>query len=307
MTDQTAGPRCGNNPNLQLTPGDRKAVDDFKARLALQAAAKPYIDSAVWVDGDPLMEVIAVTIWQRCAHNDENMPQLVLDDPRTIAAFAAAVARAAAVVPVPAPTDRAALDRVRALHLPKPDGSGFPDSMQCRTCSYDGGDGYQYLVPWPCPTVEAADEELRRVADETQQPTDRPSCPDPIECGHEAALGQAEMKLEQVHATATAWARELMTEPTRVAGLHLLRILDGAEAQQPETQAEDPARIDRLRPEFFEHASVEAIDSQVRRAQTQHRAWGNRERTLNILRQARVKQMELGEWPAAVSQPGKER
>jgi hypothetical protein len=78
------------------------------------------------------------------------------------------------------------------------------------------------------------------------------------------------------------------------------------EAQQPETQAEDPARIDRLRPEFFEHASVESIDVQIQRAQRQQRQWGNRLQTLTILRQARVMQKELGEWPAAAAQPGKE-
>jgi hypothetical protein len=73
----TSRARCGNDPRAQLTPGDRKAVDDFKARLALQAAVKPHLDSAVWVDGDPLMEVIAVTLWERCARDDEDMPQLV--------------------------------------------------------------------------------------------------------------------------------------------------------------------------------------------------------------------------------------
>jgi len=72
---------------------------------------------------------------------------------------------------LPASIDRAiVLDRIRALHQPKPDGSGFLDALQCRTCSHDGGDGYQYLVPWPCPTVEAVDEELRRMTDETPQP-----------------------------------------------------------------------------------------------------------------------------------------
>lgn len=45
--------------------------------------------------------------------------------------------------------DRRLLER----HRPQQDGSGFPDSMQCRTCSQDGGDGYQYLVPSPCPTL----------------------------------------------------------------------------------------------------------------------------------------------------------
>lgn len=108
MTDRSIGPRCGNNPNIQLTAGDRKAVDDFKARLALKEAAKPYIERAVWEDGDPLMEVIASTLWEHCARDSEDMPQLVCDDPRTIAAFADAVARAHAAVPAPA-TDQAAL------------------------------------------------------------------------------------------------------------------------------------------------------------------------------------------------------
>lgn len=66
--------------------------------------------------------------------------------------------------------------------------------------------------------------------------------------------------------------------------------------------AEDPARIDRLRPEVFEHASIESIDAQIRRAQRQQCRWGNRERTLAILRQARVTQKEHGEEPAAGAQ-----
>ena len=66
-------------------------------------------------------------------------------------AFAAATTRAARA--------EAALNRVRALHQPQHDGSGFPDSQQCSTCSQDGGDGYQYLVPWPCPTIRALDGE----------------------------------------------------------------------------------------------------------------------------------------------------
>ncbi|MDX2658327.1 DUF6221 family protein [Streptomyces scabiei] len=43
-------------------------------------------------------------------------------------------------------------------HAPQQDGSGFPDSLQCRTCSQSGGDGYQYLVPFPCTTVRALAE-----------------------------------------------------------------------------------------------------------------------------------------------------
>ena len=84
-------------------------------------------------------------------------------------------------------------------------------------------------------------------------------------------------------------------------------LLHFAAAAHHQTRArEDPARIDRLRPEFFEHASVESIDFQIQRAQRQQRNWGNRERTLAILRQARVTQKEHGEWPAVVSEPGKE-
>jgi len=37
----TVGPRCGNNPNVRLTPGDRQAVEDFKAYLARRAAGGP--------------------------------------------------------------------------------------------------------------------------------------------------------------------------------------------------------------------------------------------------------------------------
>lgn len=34
----TVGPRCGNNPNVRLTPGDQQAVDEFKAYLARRAS-----------------------------------------------------------------------------------------------------------------------------------------------------------------------------------------------------------------------------------------------------------------------------
>lgn len=52
----------------------------------------------------------------------------------------------------------AATRKLLALHAPQQDGSGFPDGMQCRTCSQDGGDGYQYLVPYPCDTVRTIAE-----------------------------------------------------------------------------------------------------------------------------------------------------
>jgi hypothetical protein len=67
------------------------------------------------------------------------------------------------------------LDHVRALHQPQPDGSGFPNSNHCTTCSTDGGDGYQYLVPWPCPTIAALDESARTIPNNQPAGTDAPA------------------------------------------------------------------------------------------------------------------------------------
>lgn len=90
---------------------------------------------------------------------------------------------------------------------------------------------------------EAA-ETLRRLAAEAQP---EPACTDPIECSHEAALGQAEETLEVLHALGTAWSRPTMSAPTRVAGEHLLRVLgaapDGVPAagvRQPDTETPVP-------------------------------------------------------------------
>jgi hypothetical protein len=67
------------------------------------------------------------------------------------------------------------------------------------------------------------------------------------------------------------------------------------------TEAEDPARIDRLRPEFDEHASVESIDAQTARARRQVTLWQRRVRRLEALRQRRLEQKARGEWPATVA------
>lgn len=61
----------------------------------------------------------------------------------------------APIQPVTAILQRCEADRrILARHAPQPNGTDFDDGWQCRTCSVDGGDGYQYLVPYPCPTVE---------------------------------------------------------------------------------------------------------------------------------------------------------
>jgi hypothetical protein len=41
MTEQPVGPRCGNNPNVRLTPGDQQAVEEFKAYLKRRRAGGP--------------------------------------------------------------------------------------------------------------------------------------------------------------------------------------------------------------------------------------------------------------------------
>lgn len=70
----------------------------------------------------------------------------------------------------------------------------------------------------------------------------------------------------------------------------LRRMADETATETPE----DPARIDRLRPEFTEHASVEAIDAQLDRARRQERRWHLRAEWLIGLRQARADQPAAG-------------
>lgn len=78
----------------------------------------------------------------------------------------------------------------------------------------------------------------------------------------------------------------------------LRRLADETPDTTPQP-AENPARIDSLRPEFAEHASVEAIDAQLDRARRQERRWHLRIEWLTRLRTTRVAQKERGEWPAA--------
>ncbi|MGW3298444.1 hypothetical protein [Streptomyces rubiginosohelvolus] len=59
------------------TPADRPA-DQLRA-------------AAVWVDGDPLMEAMAAAVYEQCDKHPE--VSVTIDDPRTIAAVAATVAR----------------------------------------------------------------------------------------------------------------------------------------------------------------------------------------------------------------------
>lgn len=47
------GPACGNNPNHQLTDGDRRAVEDFKAYLAERATLRDRIAAALYAHDHP--------------------------------------------------------------------------------------------------------------------------------------------------------------------------------------------------------------------------------------------------------------
>ncbi|MFE2297956.1 hypothetical protein ACFXAW_07145 [Streptomyces sp. NPDC059445] len=48
----TVGPRCGNNPNFRLSPGDQQAVDEFRAYLARRRAGGP-VERYPFSDGAP--------------------------------------------------------------------------------------------------------------------------------------------------------------------------------------------------------------------------------------------------------------
>jgi len=68
--------------------------------------------------------------------------------------------------------------RILARHTPQPNGTGFDDGWQCQTCSVDGGDGYQYLVPYPCPTVEDL-AHAHDITDDILAGLDHPRPPEP--------------------------------------------------------------------------------------------------------------------------------
>lgn len=227
MTEQPAGPRCGNNPNFRMSDGDRKAVDDFRAHLALAAAAKPYIDAAVWVDGDPLMEVIAATLWKHCARDDEDMPQAVCDDPRTIAALAAAVARAQEpAVSSAAATPPTASTSPLAVGLPLVKG-------RCPACGTAGlflGDGgYVTCSLIGCPEPDAASSVLERRAD--TPPADRAAV-------LAEAIAAIEVERDATDVNVAEYPRYDWKERAALEGaLRALRRL-AAEAPEPATQAE---------------------------------------------------------------------
>ncbi|GGW15813.1 hypothetical protein GCM10018980_51430 [Streptomyces capoamus] len=82
--------------------------------------------------------------------------------------------------------------------------------------------------------VQRAVSELRRLAGETPADTEAP-CPDPIECSHEAALGEAEAEAERQLAAVQRVRRVLEVEPVlnRSALEYRGLILDALTGTQP--------------------------------------------------------------------------
>ncbi|MEU5624252.1 hypothetical protein [Streptomyces tendae] len=128
-----------------------KPKPDLGEALAQHIVNQPFsaVQSALRILGWPLrFELVEVAEESAPATDGETVPRALFEE--TARRHKGAIARVDELL--------ATIERVRALHQPQPDGTGFDDGQQCRTCSQDGGDGYQYLVPWPCPTVRALDE-----------------------------------------------------------------------------------------------------------------------------------------------------
>ncbi|MFC8987884.1 hypothetical protein [Streptomyces sp. NPDC057115] len=117
---------------------------------------------------------------------------------------------------------------------------------------------------------------------------------------------EREAEITRLHADRAAvlhWAADRYERSDRIVtqmfghqvAAELRRLADETPDTTPQA-AEDPARIDRLRPEFAEHASVEAIDAQLRRARRQMGLWEQRVRKLTGLRQKREGQPAAGAW-----------
>lgn len=204
---------------LRAEPGE--GFEPYRERDDIPEPQDPAVLSAVpvppaeqtaptdWIDGHPQLEAIAAAVWECCEHSDSG---LVIDDPRKIAV--AAYAAVLAVLPPPA-ARAAVLPPVRPHTL-----TAVASHLDARAVAilHPGSETYrewQAVVSWlrglaaKAPQPERSDvgtefvrqadhpDEARLAAFETdlaeaQQPdTETRGCPDPIECGHEAALGEA--------------------------------------------------------------------------------------------------------------------
>lgn len=168
-----------------------------------------------WVDGDPLMEAIAAAIWEHC---ETDGPSLVVDDPRNIAATAAAVARASSS----APADRdAARERIAAaIYEHMHPGSYWSDTSMpadWRPAYLEEADAVLAVLPAPAET----EFELRGTAANRAAAFDEAA-------NALAALGPE----DSLVSGAKAWVEAVET----------LRRLAGEARDERETQATQPKR-----------------------------------------------------------------
>lgn len=99
------------------TPANNRPAMTMREIRDQLGHARPDPAPAVWIDGDPLMEAMAAAVYEQCATHPEQA--LTVDDPRTIAAVAAAVARQVLGTPTtdPAPASAPAAPADRATVL----------------------------------------------------------------------------------------------------------------------------------------------------------------------------------------------
>jgi hypothetical protein len=260
-----------------------------EGRTAIRMAAAPSAPA----DQTALRDRIAAAIWER-----QNPGCRWADCEYRWRADAEADADAVLAV-LPAPADRAA--GPAALR----EAAAFYESVLQQSLDPDSDPRY-------CTAVRDVVMGLRHRADEAQQPETQAArrvlTPNEHDRAWHAIEGAAGDPGADPGTVLNAVLRALRIDAPTAEDEQAASPRRKADAtRQDETlPAEDPARIDRMRPEFTEHASVESIDVQLRRARAQLRRWHLRVEWLISLRQARVEQKERGEWPAAASQPGKE-
>jgi hypothetical protein len=153
-------------------PTARPAMTMREIRDRLGHARPDATPAPVWIDGDPLMEAIAAAVYEQCDRHPE--VAVTIDDPRNIAAVAAAVARQVlgTAGQQPASVGPAALhDRIAVL-LAEKDGWKYAEGFGLRDMSEATQRHYDKLAAavvavLPAPVDRVAI--LREVADECDE------------------------------------------------------------------------------------------------------------------------------------------
>ena len=194
------------DPVDQLYRGEDDGWPDWlttMARKHVPTAAR--FAPAVWIDGHPQLEAIAAAVWERCRHDASSSG--VDDDPRNIA-----VAALAAMWGVqPPPADRAAVPAELKAIVDRAAGRDHSADGAVMACLAEVLAVHRAMLHGETPTAGPAAE-----APEPATQAEAP-CPDPIECSHEAALGQARETNRRLNLRAQALESELATYRRAVA------------------------------------------------------------------------------------------